>query len=202
MIDLKGLIDSLCVCVCNEHLKLDGEKCVDFIYFAPVTSNKGDSPMKQCAWGVYTLISRLHPAPFLLATISPWLLAAYWLVRILVSGDFVVHFAPTLHPLVVTVYLWPWLLLHNGIYLLASGPTVSGVRWAGLTMVMRLRRKVLMAFKSELLEGFCILLELHKAHRIILQPQKDTFATCQSLTEHNPISVCVCVCVCVCVWVS
>ena len=56
-----------------------------------------------------------------------------------------------------------------------------------------------MAFKSELLEGFCILLELHKAHRIILQPQKDTFATCQSLTEHNPISVCVCVCVCVCV---
>ena len=59
---LKGLIDSLCVCVCvcvcvcNEHLKLDGEKCVDFIYFAPVTWNKGDSPMKQCAWGMHTVL--------------------------------------------------------------------------------------------------------------------------------------------------
>lgn len=44
---LKELIDALYVC--KEHLKLDGEKCVDFIHFTLPPSSKGDSPMKQCA---------------------------------------------------------------------------------------------------------------------------------------------------------
>lgn len=44
---LKELIDALYVC--KEHLKLDGEKCVDFIHFTLPRSSKGDSPMKQCA---------------------------------------------------------------------------------------------------------------------------------------------------------
>lgn len=43
---LKELIDALYVC--RERLKLDGEKCADFIYFVLTHSNKGDSPMKQC----------------------------------------------------------------------------------------------------------------------------------------------------------
>lgn len=176
----------LCVCVCNEHLKLDGEKCVDFIDFAPVTSNKGDSPMKQwpeaCThWSLDFIQPPSCCPPSLPGSLQP---AGWW-------GHCEWWFCGS--SLVVTVFLWPLLLLHNRIYLLASGPTVSGVRWAGLTMVMHLRRKVLTAFKSELLGGFCILLELRKAHRTILQPEKDTFATCQSLTEHNPIRVCVCV---------
>lgn len=44
---LKELIDALYVC--GECLKLGGEKCVDFIYSVLTHSNKGDSPMKQCA---------------------------------------------------------------------------------------------------------------------------------------------------------
>lgn len=44
---LKELIDALYVC--KEHLKLDGEKCVDFIHLTLPPSSKGDSPMKQCA---------------------------------------------------------------------------------------------------------------------------------------------------------
>lgn len=44
---LKELIDALDVC--RERLKLDGEKCADFIYFVLTHSNKGDSPVKQGA---------------------------------------------------------------------------------------------------------------------------------------------------------
>lgn len=44
---LKELIDALYVC--RECLKLDGEKCADFIYFVLTHSNKGDSLMKQGA---------------------------------------------------------------------------------------------------------------------------------------------------------
>lgn len=35
--------------VCKEHLKLDGEKRVDFIHFTLASSNKGNLPMKQFA---------------------------------------------------------------------------------------------------------------------------------------------------------
>lgn len=44
---LRELIDALYVC--KDYLKLDGEKCGDFIHFALAASNKGDSSMKQCA---------------------------------------------------------------------------------------------------------------------------------------------------------
>lgn len=49
---LNKLIDTLYVC--KEYLKLDGEKCVDFIYFALAPSHKGALPMKHCAWSMYT----------------------------------------------------------------------------------------------------------------------------------------------------
>lgn len=63
-------------------------------------------------------------------------------------------------------------MAHNRVYLPGSGPTVSRVRWAGLTMVMHLRRKVQLAFWSELLGGFCSLSKLHKVCRITLITRK------------------------------
>lgn len=54
---------------------------------------------------MYILVSRPQPGPFLLSTISPWLLVACRLVRILASGGLVVHLAPVLNYLVVTVSL-------------------------------------------------------------------------------------------------
>lgn len=44
---LKELIDALYLC--GECLKLGGVKCVDFIYSVLTHSNKGDSPVRQCA---------------------------------------------------------------------------------------------------------------------------------------------------------
>lgn len=79
---LKKLIDTLYVC--KEYLKLDGEKCVDFIYFALAPSRKGALPMKHCAWSMYTLASRPHLGCFLLSTVSLWFRADCWLVRICV----------------------------------------------------------------------------------------------------------------------
>lgn len=76
---LKELLDALYVC--KEHLKLDGEKCVDFIHYTFPPSNKGDSPMQQCAQPMCILVSRPHGGHFLLAAVSPWLLAACWQVR-------------------------------------------------------------------------------------------------------------------------